>query len=200
MNKIIYLKNTSSEHKQEAFDFATELNNKLKEHKLGQEIRVVHVADIGVYNCGLVFRILPHDYLYKDVTIRDLANIVEKSIIGDERIQELSTDRPSKQKRVVLRNCGAIDPENIGDYIATGGYQGIATALENGPDYVIDEMKTSGLRGRGGAGFLTWMKWNLTRGVEGEQKYIICNGDEAIPGRTWTEASLKAILIRLLKE
>jgi len=182
MNKLIYIKDTNSGHKQEARDFAASLINKLREYQLEKEVRVVHVADIGVYNCGLALRILPNDYLYKNVSFADVARIVEKSLIKGERIEELASDRPSKQLRIVLRNCGAIDPENIEEYIAVGGYQALALALEKGPDYVIEEMKTSGLRGRGGAGFFTWMKWNISRAVEAERKYIICNGDEGDPG------------------
>ncbi len=88
-----------------------------------------------------------------------------------------------KQYRVVMRNCGVIDPESIEDYLASGGYQAVKKALTGmTPEQVIEELKISGLRGRGGAGFPTWMKWNLTRQAKGVEKTIICNGDEGDPG------------------
>jgi NADH-quinone oxidoreductase subunit F len=88
-----------------------------------------------------------------------------------------------KQKRVVLRNCGLIDPENISDYTALGGYQAIQKVLlEMTPQDVIEEMKVSGLRGRGGAGFPTWFKWNAALSNPGSEKYMVCNADEGDPG------------------
>ncbi|MCX8024493.1 MAG: NADH-quinone oxidoreductase subunit F, partial [Thermanaerothrix sp.] len=88
-----------------------------------------------------------------------------------------------KEVRVVLRNCGKIDPQNIEDYIAEDGYQALAKVLtEMTPEQVIEEIKRSGLRGRGGAGFPTGRKWELTRAAKGEPKYIICNADEGDPG------------------
>jgi (2Fe-2S) ferredoxin len=88
-----------------------------------------------------------------------------------------------RQYRVVLRNCGVIDPENIDEYIARGGYQAVKKVLSSmSPDQVIEELKTSGLRGRGGAGYPTWMKWKFTRRAQGDERFIICNGDEGDPG------------------
>lgn len=86
------------------------------------------------------------------------------------------------QKRIVLRNCGAIDPGNVSHYIARGGYVGLGRALSMGPDAVIEEIKASGLRGRGGAGFPTGMKWTFARRSPGDVKYVICNADEGDPG------------------
>jgi NADH:ubiquinone oxidoreductase subunit F (NADH-binding)/(2Fe-2S) ferredoxin len=89
----------------------------------------------------------------------------------------------AKQYRVVMRNCGVIDPDEIGEYLDRGGYQALAKALSTmGPEDVIDELKTAGLRGRGGAGFPVWMKWLLTRESEGEEHFIVCNADEGDPG------------------
>ncbi|OGC11192.1 NADH dehydrogenase [candidate division WOR-1 bacterium RIFOXYA12_FULL_52_29] len=87
-----------------------------------------------------------------------------------------------KQLKIVLRNCGVIDPENIDEYIAREGYDALKKVLSTTPETAIEELKKSGLRGRGGAGFPTWMKWSLTRASKGELKYIICNGDEGDPG------------------
>ena len=87
-----------------------------------------------------------------------------------------------KQERIVLRNCGIIDPENINHYIGRGGFSGLVKALDSGPSGVIDEVRISGLRGRGGAGFPTWKKWKLCHDAPGKDKYLICNADEGDPG------------------
>jgi len=97
----------------------------------------------------------------------------------------LAEDIPfyQKQYRVVLRNCGVIDPECIDEYIAREGYMGLEKVLfEWTPEQLIEEMKISGMRGRGGAGFPTWLKWDLTRKAQGDVKYVICNADEGDPG------------------
>jgi NADH-quinone oxidoreductase subunit F len=87
-----------------------------------------------------------------------------------------------KQKRIVLRNCGIIDPENMRHYIARGGFSGLVKAFDLGPEGVIDEVKLAGIRGRGGAGFPTWKKWQLCHDAKGTKKYLICNADEGDPG------------------
>ena len=87
-----------------------------------------------------------------------------------------------KQERIVLRNCGIIDPENIYHYMARGGFKGLQRALDLGPEGVIEELRLAGLRGRGGAGFPTYRKWQLCRASPGSQKYLICNADEGDPG------------------
>jgi NADH:ubiquinone oxidoreductase subunit F (NADH-binding) len=86
------------------------------------------------------------------------------------------------QERIVLRNCGIVDPENISHYIGRGGFEGLLRAFEMGPEGVIQEIKTAGLRGRGGAGFPTWKKWQLCHDAQGSSKYLICNADEGDPG------------------
>ncbi|TAH57605.1 MAG: 4Fe-4S dicluster domain-containing protein, partial [Sphaerochaeta sp.] len=97
-----------------------------------------------------------------------------------------------KQFRVVLRNCGTIDPENIDEYIARDGYRGLERALfELTSDEIISELRTSGLRGRGGAGFPTWMKWNFTKAVENDVKYVVCNADEGDPGAYMDRSTLE---------
>ena len=89
----------------------------------------------------------------------------------------------TRQQRIVLRNCGLINPEKIEDYINEGGYEAARIALtEKTPEEVIEEIKKSGLRGRGGAGFPTWFKWNVARSNDADQKYIVCNADEGDPG------------------
>ena len=122
------------------------------------------------------------DYLVADNPRADLA----LGYAGDGRVDgipnlfELSVLKP--QMRVVLHNCGFIDPENINHYIANGGYSGLAKALKMAPEAIIEEIKESGLRGRGGAGFPTGQKWDFCRKAPGKEKYIICNADEGDPG------------------
>jgi NADH:ubiquinone oxidoreductase subunit F (NADH-binding)/(2Fe-2S) ferredoxin/Pyruvate/2-oxoacid:ferredoxin oxidoreductase delta subunit len=111
-------------------------------------------------------------------------NPVKQSVAVAQRISRLD-ELPfySKQKRIVLRRCGCIDPDSLAEYIATGGYFTLWQALSTmGPDEIIDEIEKSGLRGRGGAGFPTGRKWRFTRDAAGDQKYIICNADEGDPG------------------
>jgi NADH-quinone oxidoreductase subunit F len=124
-----------------------------------------------------------------------VTDIVEKHLIGGEAVkeQEISEADKSfieKQKRIVLRNCGVINPENIEEYIKTGGYEAIKKAVTAmSPDEVIEEIKVSGLRGRGGAGFPTWFKWNAAKQSPGKEKFMVCNADEGDPEQLWTEAS-----------
>jgi NADH:ubiquinone oxidoreductase subunit F (NADH-binding)/(2Fe-2S) ferredoxin/NAD-dependent dihydropyrimidine dehydrogenase PreA subunit len=123
--------------------------------------------------------------VYQRVDEKVALEILEKHIVGKNLSQEhrFQPEGADKQMRVVLRNCSVVDPESIEDYIRHDGYVGLEKVLtEYNPGKVVDDMKLSGLRGRGGAGFPTWMKWNIARGVSAEQKYIICNGDEGDPG------------------
>jgi NADH-quinone oxidoreductase subunit F len=139
------------------------------------------------------------EIVYGDVTPEKAAELVKSYIAGDdpvpgyslgtwgegsiERITALESAEVFKpQVRRILRNCGRIDPTRINHYIANKGYSGLEKALAVAPQQVIDEMKESGLRGRGGAGFPTWRKWQFCRDAEGDQKYLICNADEGDPG------------------
>ncbi|HSA30587.1 MAG TPA: NADH-quinone oxidoreductase subunit NuoF [Candidatus Omnitrophota bacterium] len=124
---------------------------------------------------------------YGNVDAKAAAEIIQHHLVkGNPQAAEISKYRivtSEKQIRIVLRNCGVIDPENIEDYLAQDGYQGLKKVLTKGaPDKVLEELKLSGLRGRGGGGFPTWMKWSFARGVQADQKFIICNGDEGDPG------------------
>jgi NADH-quinone oxidoreductase subunit F len=117
-------------------------------------------------------------------------------IVGDGKINGIPNlfDLPvlKPQERIALRNCGYIDPENINHYIVLGGYRGLARALSMSPDEVIEEVKSSGLRGRGGAGFPTATKWQLCRQAPGDEKYLICNADEGDPGAFMDRALLES--------
>lgn len=125
---------------------------------------------------------------YVKVQPNKVAEIVEKHLIGgeiakDQEISEVDKTFIGKQKRIVLRNCGLINPENIEEYIEIGGYEAtkkVVTSMT--PEEVIEEIKVSGLRGRGGAGFPTWFKWNAAKSNPGKDKYMVCNADEGDPG------------------
>ena len=140
----------------------------------------------------------PENVLYEQVTVKDVDEIVEKSLFGNDVIERLcyedaatKTRIPSypeipfhkKQMRLALSNCGKIDPANLDDYLAVDGYQALAKVLASlSPDQVIDQITKSGLRGRGGGGFPTGRKWASCRKAKGSPKYVLCNGDEGDPG------------------
>ena len=149
---------------------------------------------IGDCDKGPEILVYPEGYHYVGLTVEDIPFLVEEQFLKGrpvnkllappkkEEAQELR-EPTSKEVRVVLRNCGKINPENIEEYIAENGYAALAKVLtEKSPDDVIQMVKESGLRGRGGAGFSTGMKWALTRDTVGDIRYIICNADEGDPG------------------
>ncbi len=182
MGKTVFIKDTSAAAKDRTRDIYGVFLGLIREKGLENEVQLVRVVDIGVYGQGVVVRVLPEDFLYAQVEEADIPAIVEQSVIGGKPFTPKQLKADSKQLRIVLRNCGVIDPESIEDYIAHEGYQALANVLQGTPEKIIQEMKTSGLRGRGGAGFPTGMKWEFTRKSPGDQKYIICNGDEGDPG------------------
>jgi len=165
--------------------------------KLGNSnISVQRTGCLGMcYKEPLVEVMLPENrrYVYGDVTLDKLDRIIDEHIINGQPIAEWllladgitaeETNPLSGQQRIVLRNCGIIDPESIDDYIGVGGYKALEKALKSmSQEQVIDEIIASGLRGRGGAGFATGIKWRFTREAKGSPKYIICNADEGDPG------------------
>ena len=168
--------------KTEFFQFS--FTEELKRRGLADRVQVVRAFDIGVYDEGAVVQLLPSGLTYANVLAPDVARIVTESVEGGRVIEDLLWKTPDKQVRIVLRNCGEIDPDSLDDYLRRAqGYQGLRRALfECTPEQVIAEMKASCLRGRGGAGFPTWMKWQLTRAQPAPQRYVICNGDEGDPG------------------
>jgi len=145
---------------------------------------------------------LIEDYIINDNPRPDLAIGVmsEDGVAGIPRFFDLPMLKP--QVRIALRNCGHIDPKDIDQYIASGGYSGLAKALEMSPEQVIEEVKKSGLRGRGGAGFSTGRKWEFCQRSPGEEKYLICNADEGDPGafmdRSLLEGDPHAVLEGML--
>ena len=158
--------------------------------KHGSDINVKQVGCIGMcFNEPIVEVITDTDhYYYGKVKETMAAEIVASHLEKDEPlndyfISEKDMDFLRRQTRVVLRNCGIIDPENIAEYRDRGGYEAITKVLKTmKPEDVIEEVKISGLRGRGGAGFPTWFKWDAARKSEGEEKYVICNAEEGDPG------------------
>ncbi|MDY3999086.1 MAG: NADH-ubiquinone oxidoreductase-F iron-sulfur binding region domain-containing protein [Blautia sp.] len=125
---------------------------------------------------------------YVKCTPDKVAEIVEEHLIGGKPVEKYVIPQEdeaflSQQQRIVLRNCGKINPEKIEEYIAAGGYEAAKKVITSmTPDQVIEEIKISGLRGRGGAGFPTWFKWNAIKSNQGAQKYMVCNADEGDPG------------------
>jgi NADH-quinone oxidoreductase subunit F len=143
-----------------------------------------------------------NSYVYGEVTPEKAQRIMTEHVLGDTPVEEwiVQSTKPAdddtffkKQNRIVLRNCGNIDPNSIDEYIAVGGYQAIQKILkEYTPEQVIDIMTRSGLRGRGGGGFLTGMKWKFAREAKGDKKYIICNADEGDPGAFMDRSTLES--------
>lgn len=174
-----------------------ELNVVLKEKGYDKEIAVVKTGCFGFCGQGPIIKIHPDNVFYVQVQKEDAAEIIEEHIIKGRKVERLlyvepqtkkimglHSDMPfyKKQLRIALRNCGIIDPENISDYIAFRGYEALSSVLEMKPAEVCQIIKDSGLRGRGGGGFPTGLKWELTLKSPGDQKYIICNADEGDPG------------------
>ena len=168
-----------------------------KAQGVADEVQVVKTGCFGFCEQGPIVKILPEDSFYVKVTPEDAKELISEHVVKGREVTRLLYDKESsrkhakvedikfyqKQFRIVLRNCGFIDPENIDEYIAREGYQGLEIALfEMTGEEIIEELKTAGLRGRGGAGFPTWMKWNFSRQVQNDTKYVVCNADEGDPG------------------
>ena len=177
---------------------ADNLNKILKESRIADKVEVITTGCFGFCEKGPIVKIIPDNTFYTQVTPEDAEEIVKEHIIGGKKIERLLYTDPKteqkvsdskhmdfyrKQLRIALRNCGFIDPENIEEYIARNGYVALANYLLNHtPDKVIDVIKRSGLRGRGGGGFPTGLKWELTARQESDIKYVVCNADEGDPG------------------
>jgi len=179
----ILVKDTGAESADKTQFFQFSLIEDLKRRGLQEKVQVVRALDLGVYDKGVAVQFLPSRVTYVNVLAPDIARIVDTTLRSKKIIDNLLYRVPDQQVRVVLRHCGVIDPESLANSLQHGVYQGLARVLGGlKPEEVIAEMKVSGLRGRGGAGFPTWLKWQLTREVTREPKYIICNGDEGDPG------------------
>ncbi|MDD5487726.1 MAG: NADH-ubiquinone oxidoreductase-F iron-sulfur binding region domain-containing protein [Candidatus Omnitrophica bacterium] len=150
---------------------------------LAEKARVVRAVELDVYGKGIAVHVAGTGVTYTGVEAKDVPSMVKNAIADGKVIKDMPVAAGTRQVKIVLRNCGVVDPENIDDYIASDGYQALSTKIiGRKPEDLIDELKRSGLRGRGGGGFPTWLKWNFARNAKGEQKFIICNGDEGDPG------------------
>jgi len=181
--KTILIKDTDLNREDKTREFYTYLLDYLRENNLHSQVQAVRVADIGVYDRGLVIKILPDGITYVNLKDTDIKRVVDAAFKDNKVLEDLVFKPKARQHRIVLRNCGKINPESIEEYIACGGYAALSKVLgELGQQKLIEEIKTSGIRGRGGAGYPTWMKWNFAREVNSSEKFVICNADEGDPG------------------
>lgn len=175
-----------------------EFEKEIKEKSLTGKVNLVLTGCFGLCALGPVVIVYPEGSFYAKVKTEHVKSIVDGHLINGKPVKELlysetvsddgtitslaDTDFYRKQHRMVLRNCGVIDPENIEEYIARDGYRALYKALNMSGEEVIDIITSSGLRGRGGAGFLTGRKWKFTHDAKGDIKYVACNADEGDPG------------------
>jgi NADH:ubiquinone oxidoreductase subunit F (NADH-binding)/Pyruvate/2-oxoacid:ferredoxin oxidoreductase delta subunit/(2Fe-2S) ferredoxin len=188
-----------------ALDVCDALDAEVAARELGDRVRIARVGCHGLCAGAVAVLIDPQSIFYQKVTPEDAAEIIERTVLAGEIIdrlcrQENGQSVPQRdsiafykhQMRLVLRNCGVVEPTSLEDAIAHGAYQGAARAIsEMSPDEVITEVLDSGLRGRGGAGFPTGRKWQFARAASSDQKYIICNADEGDPGAFMDRALLE---------
>ncbi len=173
------------------------LEAKIKENNIDNEVKVIKTGCFGLCAEGPIVVVYPEGSMYVKVKLEDVEEIVSEHLVKGRIVKRLLLNDVAddvetsvegvqffeKQTRIALRNCGAINPEKIDEYIAYDGYKALATVLSTmTPEQVIDTVKASGLRGRGGAGFPTGMKWDFARKSVNEQKYVCCNADEGDPG------------------
>ncbi|SHF16871.1 NAD(P)-dependent iron-only hydrogenase diaphorase component flavoprotein [Marinitoga hydrogenitolerans DSM 16785] len=169
----------------------------IKENGLENDVQVVRTGCFGFCEQGPIVKFLPDNTFYVKVIPDDVEELVNEHIIKGRKVEKLLYVEPTekerideskkmpfykKQVRVALRNAGLIDPDDIDEYIANDGYQALAKALSITPEEVVEEIKESGLRGRGGGGFPTGLKWGFAQKAKGNIKYVVCNADEGDPG------------------
>jgi NADH-quinone oxidoreductase subunit F len=190
-----------------AFRLADVFRDSIKAQKLEKSVTVVLSGCRGFCEQGPSIIVEPDRTFYRWLTQEDIPEIVESHLRDGRLVERLLYREPNtnavcktcddipfyqKQRKVVLEHCGFIDPENISDYIAVGGYLALTKALNHmTPDEVLSEIKRSGLRGRGGAGFPTGKKWETARRARGDKRYVICNADEGDPGAFMDRAVLE---------
>ncbi|MBN2263554.1 MAG: NADH-quinone oxidoreductase subunit NuoF [Prolixibacteraceae bacterium] len=174
------------------------LKAELESQNLENDVRVLTTGCFGFCEKGPVVKVVPDNTFYTEVKPSDAIDIVNEHIVKGRPLQRLlyknpknnykvtntaSIDFYKKQVRIALRNCGFVDPENIDEYIGRDGYEALGKCLSDySPSEVIDIIKKSGLRGRGGGGFPTGLKWEITSKEKNDQKYVVCNADEGDPG------------------
>ena len=175
----------------------TALRKELDEAGLSDQVQVIRTGCFGFCEQGPIVKTVPDNTFYVSVKPEDAEAIIREHIIKGRKVERLLYVAPDTgrhvsdskhmefykpQVRIALRNCGFIDPENINEYIARDGYAALGKVLEMRPEEVIREIMDSGLRGRGGGGFPMGLKWKITREVQADQKYVVCNADEGDPG------------------
>ncbi len=180
--------------------------SQLADAGLADKVQVVATGCLGFCEQGPIVKILPQGTFYVQVQEKDVAEIIAEHLVKGRVVERLCYDPEQakllvseanipfyqKQYRIVLRNCGVIDPEKIDDYIARDGYKAIEKVLfEMTPEQVVDEILKSGLRGRGGAGFPTGLKWRFAQQQPKGQKYMVCNADEGDPGAYMDRSTLE---------
>ncbi len=176
----------------------------IKEQGLEKDCEVVGTGCMGLCGEGPLVKVQSDETLYKNVDIRVAEQIVESHILGNKKVESnvCDTSAPffTSQLKIVLENCGKINAESIDEYISARGYEALGKVLtEMQPQGVIDEVRNSGMRGRGGAGYPTGLKWDIVRKAKGEQKYVVCNADEGDPGAFMDRSVLEGDPHRVLE-
>ena len=169
----------------------------LEQKNLTDRYKPIRTGCFGFCEQGPIVKIIPDNTFYVRVSIDDVSEIIDNHLINNNKVDRLLYQLPTtgehipdskhmpfykQQMRIALRNCGMIDPENIKEYFARDGYSALAKVLKSTPEEVIDTIIKSGLRGRGGGGFSTGLKWKITRESQSDTKYVVCNADEGDPG------------------
>jgi NADH:ubiquinone oxidoreductase subunit F (NADH-binding)/(2Fe-2S) ferredoxin/NAD-dependent dihydropyrimidine dehydrogenase PreA subunit len=185
-------------HASQSNNIFEEFKAGIAEHGLENQVQVIVTGCFGFCEKGPIVKILPDNTFYVEVKPADIQEIIKEHLIKGRQVERILFKDPvtklpvsdskkmefyKKQMRIALRNCGVINPENIDEYISRDGYMALGKCLtELHPDVVIDQIKKSGLRGRGGGGFPTGLKWEITRKSQNKPKYVVCNADEGDPG------------------
>ncbi len=180
-------------------DIKDKIHEELKKKGIEEDVRVIETGCMGPCELGPVMLVYPDKVFYQRLEPKDIENIVENHFVKGRPVEEKvlvsettraiiekeqeDADFFKKQTKIVLSNCGRIDPENIEEYITENGYAALGKILtSSSPDEVVETIKKSGLRGRGGGGFPTGRKWEFVKNAENDQKYVVCNADEGDPG------------------
>ncbi len=190
-----------------ANEIFTTLHHEAEAQGVKNDVQIVKTGCFGFCEKGPIVKVLPQESFYVEVRPEDAKEIIAEQVVKGREVKRLLYKKNAKtsdtvklediefyqkQFRIVLRNCGVINPENIDEYIAREGYTGLERALfAMKPEGVIQELKASGLRGRGGAGFPTWLKWDLTIKAKGDTKYVVCNADEGDPGAYMNRSTIE---------
>ncbi len=181
----------------ESAEIVTSLREEIKKVGMENEVQVVVTGCFGFCEKGPIVKVIPDNTFYTSVKPSDAEEIVKEHVVKGRKVKRLLYEDPKtqshisdskhmgfyqKQLRIALRNCGFINPENIDEYIARDGYEALAKVLQGTPTEAIEQIKKSGLRGRGGGGFPTGLKWEIASKSKADQKYVVCNADEGDPG------------------